>query len=99
MIFLYLQALKELDREVKSTYQILVKATDDCWNRPDLVRFYDGEDTSILNVTVHVKDINDNPPKFTRNIFTGGITTDADFGSTIMFVTVSYQKWLLSSQI
>jgi len=36
-------------------------------------------------VVIHVVDVDDNPPTFDRNVFTGGIATDdADFGSVIL---------------
>lgn len=43
-----------------------------------------------MNVTV--RDVNDNPPIFTRKIFTGGVTTEADFGIEFMHVKVSVTK-------
>lgn len=44
------------------------------------------EDNSLVRIAVHVIDINDNAPAFTSKIFTGGITTAADFGSEFMTV-------------
>lgn len=43
-------------------------------------------DSTIVRVRIHVLDINDNPPKFRSKIFTGGITTSADFGTRFMRV-------------
>ncbi|XP_013115891.2 cadherin-23 [Stomoxys calcitrans] len=43
-------------------------------------------DSTIVRVMVRVLDINDNPPKFRSKIFTGGITTNADFGTRFMRV-------------
>ncbi|XP_073815991.1 cadherin 88C [Musca autumnalis] len=43
-------------------------------------------DSTIVRVRVHVLDINDNPPRFRSKIFTGGITTSADFGARFMRV-------------
>lgn len=45
-----------------------------------------GEDGTLVQVIVYVEDINDNPPEFVSKVFTGGITTAADFGLTIMHV-------------
>lgn len=42
------------------------------------------EDGTLVQIVVHVQDINDNPPVFVSKIFTGGLTTAADFGTTIM---------------
>ncbi|XP_064550681.1 cadherin-23 [Drosophila montana] len=46
-------------------------------------------DSTIVCVLVRVLDINDNPPKFRSKIFTGGITTNADFGLSFMRVEAS----------
>ncbi|KAH8293460.1 hypothetical protein KR054_000643 [Drosophila jambulina] len=43
-------------------------------------------DSTIVKVKVRVLDINDNPPRFRSKIFTGGITTNADFGLKFMRV-------------
>lgn len=43
-------------------------------------------DSTVVCVRVRVLDINDNPPKFRSKIFTGGITTSADFGQSFMRV-------------
>lgn len=43
-------------------------------------------DSTIVCVRVRVLDINDNPPHFRSKIFTGGITTNADFGLRFMRV-------------
>ena len=45
---------------------------------------------STLKVHVIVNDVNDNAPKFTSKIFTGGITTEADFGIEFMHVKVLF---------
>lgn len=41
-------------------------------------------DATLVRVLVIVQDINDNPPKFVNKIFTGGVSTSADFGTEIM---------------
>lgn len=81
--------MKELDREVEDHYTLLVKATEDCLTLPEPVAFFDPRDDTLLKVHVFVNDINDNPPKFTREVFTGGITTESHFGAEIMKITVS----------
>ncbi|KAM8704917.1 hypothetical protein ACLKA7_009385 [Drosophila subpalustris] len=62
---------------------------------PDLVSYenYGNEerdppklDSTIVCVKVRVLDINDNPPRFPSKVFTGGITTNADFGLRFMRV-------------
>lgn len=49
---------------------------------------FDAKDNSLLQVVINVIDVNDNPPKFLKSIFTGGVTTDADFGTVFMSVKV-----------
>ncbi|XP_050735758.1 cadherin-23-like isoform X6 [Eriocheir sinensis] len=82
-----LMAIKELDREVEDHYTLLVKATEDCLTMPEPVPFFDPRDDTLLKVHVFVNDINDNPPRFTREVFTGGITTASDFGLEVMRLT------------
>ncbi|XP_054726430.1 cadherin-23 [Anastrepha obliqua] len=43
-------------------------------------------DSTVVRVRVRVLDINDNPPHFRTKVFTGGITTSADFGTKFMRV-------------
>ncbi|KAK7024513.1 Cadherin-23 [Halocaridina rubra] len=54
---------------------------------PEPVSFFDSRDDTLLKVHVFVNDINDNAPKFTREVFTGGITTESDFGLEVMKIT------------
>lgn len=42
------------------------------------------EDNTLVKVAVHVDDINDNAPQFESKVFTGGVTTEADFGTPFM---------------
>lgn len=82
------QAVKELDREVENHYTLIVKATEDCLSLPPPISFFNPADDTLLRVHIYVNDINDNPPKFTREVFTGGITTASDFGLEIMRLMV-----------
>lgn len=43
-------------------------------------------DKTLLKVFIKVKDVNDNAPRFTQRVYTGGITTEADFGTVFMIV-------------
>ena len=38
---------------------------------------------------IHVDDINDNQPEFVRPLFTGGVTTESDYGAEVITVQVS----------
>ncbi|XP_066601612.1 cadherin-23 [Prorops nasuta] len=81
-----LSTAKTLDREKQYQHLLLIKATEDCGSVPANVSFFDEADDTMLKVVVSVKDINDNPPKFINKIFTGGVTTEADFGTIFMHV-------------
>lgn len=78
--------LKELDREENDTHVLIIKASEDCISAPKVEKFleFDTHDDTTLRVVVRVNDINDNPPKFIKKIFTGGVTTEADFGTEFM---------------
>ncbi|XP_063618733.1 cadherin-23 [Cydia splendana] len=75
---------RPLDREKKSNYTLTILATEDCVAAPE----YRARVDSVSTLTVHVavNDLNDNAPKFVSRIFTGGITTEADFGIEFMHV-------------
>nr|CAD7259200.1 unnamed protein product [Timema shepardi] len=75
---------KELDREASKQHLILIKATEDCIHSPANQNFFDPTDDTYLKVIVEVEDINDNAPHFVKKVFTGGVTTEADFGKEFM---------------
>ncbi|CAD0199964.1 unnamed protein product [Chrysodeixis includens] len=79
-----LSTQQPLDREQKAEYTITILASEDCVAQPKYEEELDG--ISSLKVHVIVNDVNDNAPKFTSQIFTGGITTEADFGIEFMHV-------------
>lgn len=60
-------------------------------------KYKESEDAiSSLQVHIQVNDVNDNSPKFVNKIFTGGITTEADFGIEFMHVKVSTCACIIS---
>ena len=65
---------QELDRERRSNYHIIIKATEECINSIDEQAAYNDTilDSSELKINVHVNDIDDNPPVFIERVFTGG---------------------------
>lgn len=67
---------------------LLIKATEDCKTVPRNETTLDKNDATLLQVVVRVGDINDNAPQFLKDIFTGGVTTEADFGTQFMHVKV-----------
>ncbi|XP_050562023.1 cadherin-23 [Spodoptera frugiperda] len=75
---------KPLDREQKSEYSLTILASEDCVTKPKYDEQVDG--VSTLKVHVIINDVNDNAPQFVSKIFTGGITTEADFGIEFMHV-------------
>lgn len=75
---------KPLDREQKSEYSLTILASEDCVTKPKYEEQVDG--VSTLKVHVIINDVNDNAPQFVSKIFTGGITTEADFGIEFMHV-------------
>lgn len=82
------QVANELDREVKETYELLVKASEDCLHSPPPSHDFIQDDDSLLKVLVFVNDINDHAPEFLKRVFTGGVTTEADFGAEFMQIKV-----------
>ncbi|CAG9863718.1 unnamed protein product [Phyllotreta striolata] len=75
-----------LDREKQDTHLLLVKASEDCNRSPKSQSFFDSDDDTQLKVVVKVLDVNDNPPKFQRRVFTGGVSTATSFGTKFMQV-------------
>lgn len=66
-----------LDREVKSTYQITVQASDLGAPLPL---------SSLVNVTITVLDINDNPPVFERRDQLATVQEDVRVGTEVLRV-------------
>ncbi|KAG5330839.1 CAD86 protein, partial [Acromyrmex heyeri] len=77
---------KLLDREQQEEHVLLIKATEDCKTMPENQTMLDKTDATLLQVIVKVDDINDNAPQFIKDVFTGGVTTEADFGTQFMHV-------------
>ncbi|XP_063975231.1 cadherin-23 isoform X2 [Diachasmimorpha longicaudata] len=75
---------KTLDREQQQEYLLMIKATEDCNTLPMNQSFASQADNTLLKVNITVSDVNDNPPKFLNRVFTGGVTTAADFGTQFM---------------
>nr|XP_012151361.1 PREDICTED: cadherin-23 [Megachile rotundata] len=83
-----LTTARTLDREQQEQHLLIIKATEDCSTVPVPLNetFFDEANDTTLKVIIDVTDINDNPPKFVSKIFTGGVTTEADFGTQFMEV-------------
>ncbi|XP_076869832.1 protocadherin Fat 1a isoform X3 [Brachyhypopomus gauderio] len=76
----WVTTLKELDREQKSKYTIAVLATD----RGDKVQM-----TASTRVDVTVADVNDNPPRFTAEIYKGTVSEDDPPGGVIAILSTT----------
>ncbi|XP_073991281.1 cadherin 88C isoform X3 [Rhodnius prolixus] len=85
-----IMAAKELDRELQDTHVLIVKASEDCTKIPSSLPTNSTNseirDDTTLKLIIKVIDINDNPPTFVKKVFTGGVTTEADFGTEFMQV-------------
>ena len=92
-------ATKPLDRETKDQYTVLVKATEECHQKPEKVLEFEPSDDSLVQVLVNVNDQNDNSPQFTQETFTGGISTDIDFGTSFMTVSATDMDYGLNADL
>jgi len=85
-----------LDREQQEEHILFIKATEDCKTVPGNQITFDKTDATLLQVIIKVDDINDNAPQFIKEVFTGGVTTEADFGTQFMHVKVTLRYALKS---
>uniref|UniRef100_A0A3B1ITV3 FAT atypical cadherin 1a n=1 Tax=Astyanax mexicanus TaxID=7994 RepID=A0A3B1ITV3_ASTMX len=72
--------LKELDREKRDRYTVAVLASD----RGDKVQL-----TASTKVDVTVADVNDNPPRFTAEIYKGTVSEDDPPGGVIAILSTT----------
>ncbi|XP_061429430.1 LOW QUALITY PROTEIN: cadherin-7-like [Lethenteron reissneri] len=68
-------ALPNMDREVRDSYKLVVEAKDMAGQRGGL--------TGTTTVSVSLGDINDNPPRFTRNTYQMSVSELAPVGTTV----------------
>uniref|UniRef100_A0A673FKX3 FAT atypical cadherin 1a n=1 Tax=Sinocyclocheilus rhinocerous TaxID=307959 RepID=A0A673FKX3_9TELE len=76
----WITTLKELDREKKNKYTVSVLATD----RGDKVQLM-----ASTKVDVTVVDVNDNPPRFTAEIYKGTVSEDDPPGGVIAILSTT----------
>lgn len=76
----WVTTLKELDREQRDKYTVTIMATD----RGDKVQL-----TASTKVQVTVADTNDNPPRFTAEIYKGTISEDDPPGGVIAILSTT----------
>lgn len=72
---------------------LIVKASEDCTKAPPKLANISLEentvrDETLLKLIIWVIDVNDNSPHFKKRIFTGGVTTEAEFGTEALQVKV-----------
>uniref|UniRef100_T1IXK9 Cadherin domain-containing protein n=1 Tax=Strigamia maritima TaxID=126957 RepID=T1IXK9_STRMM len=72
--------VEPLDREQDEEHRLVVSASEDCVQSPKKA----SSEISTMNLLVKVDDVNDNPPVFQRRVFTGGVTTEAQFGTVVL---------------
>ena len=84
-----LTTLQQLDREHEEIHNLVIKATEDCTAVPESISQFDPADDTLLNLSIHVTDINDNSPVFDQQVFTGGVSTDLEFGARFMWVAAT----------
>uniref|UniRef100_A0A8B9HJS1 FAT atypical cadherin 1a n=1 Tax=Astyanax mexicanus TaxID=7994 RepID=A0A8B9HJS1_ASTMX len=76
----WVTTLKELDREKRDRYTVAVLASD----RGDKVQL-----TASTKVDVTVADVNDNPPRFTAEIYKGTVSEDDPPGGVIAILSTT----------
>jgi len=91
--------VKPLDREEKISHVLIIKATEDCGTVPGEVLEFNPLDNTLLLLNIIVVDVNDNAPVFERRLFTGGVSTDLEFGTKFMSVKATDSDSGINSQI
>nr|XP_008274874.1 PREDICTED: protocadherin Fat 4-like [Stegastes partitus] len=74
-----LTLIKELDFEKESTYYFQIKAKDGGWVSK----------TGMVDVTVTVMDVNDNPPVFSSSEYTTSVPENSEIGTNVLHVTAT----------
>ncbi|XP_022257020.1 cadherin-23-like [Limulus polyphemus] len=80
---------KKLDREKIAFHNVVVKAQETCSQEPEAVAEFNRDDLTTINITVDVIDINDNPPTFTEQRFTGGVKVTDKYQKRVVRVLAS----------
>lgn len=77
-----IRLINQLDFEKKSSYKLEIIAYD---RGAD-----ENQRSTSAMMNINVQDVNDNSPQFPKKLFTGGVTTQADFGSVFMKIKVRH---------
>ena len=94
-----IMTVQPLDREATAMHKLVIKATEECHQKPVNISKFDPSDDSLLELVIFINDQNDNSPQFTQKLFTGGISTDIDFGTTFMQVSAEDPDFGLNAQL
>ena len=94
-----MMAVRPLDREAIAMHKLVIKATEECHQKPVNISKFDPSDDSLLELVIFINDQNDNSPQFSQKLFTGGISTDIDFGTTFMQVSAEDPDFGLNAQL
>nr|AUG84445.1 fat [Platynereis dumerilii] len=81
-----LRVVQPLDREVHSTYNLIVQATD-------------GKQTSVASVHLHVSDVNDNAPHFDTPYYVFEVSETARQGTTVGLVSATDEDEEFNAQV
>ncbi|KAM3615537.1 uncharacterized protein V6R79_003654 [Siganus canaliculatus] len=84
-----LTLIRKLDFETQNIYQIHIRATDGGWVSK----------TAMLNVTVVVMDVNDNPPVFSSPEYITSLDENSEIGTAILNVKASDADSGINAQI
>lgn len=71
-----------MDREEQAVHVVVVKASENCNLKPEMIDSFDPADDSLLKVILNIKDINDNPPTFDKSIVFVNLSTE----SIVLFI-------------
>jgi hypothetical protein len=89
---------------------VVIKATEHCFcldkrnNKKSLGStecnflnsIYDPNDMSQFKISIHLDDINDNTPKFSKKFYQIGITSEVEFGEMISeFYVIFFIRFIL----
>lgn len=74
--------IKDIFNNTKTNNYLNQQSVDNCLEEEDILM----ADGGVVRVRIQVLDINDNAPRFIAQMFTGGITTNANFGANFMKV-------------
>lgn len=86
-------------RDIDENQSKIIKNIDEEPYFQSLVSGALNEDGTLVQVIVYVDDINDNSPEFVTSVFTGGVTTAADFGTKIINVLAIDKDYGANAQV